>query len=189
MQMHRVTVTKHGYTVHEPFPVRLVQTSADRWEGVACFVYDNQATPDWFTIASADNPVVALVTHGQLDGGIKIGGVGGSARTYRVPYASTALIPAQFSGEFHWHTSYQCLHAQLKADFLARLLAEVVDADPARTALALRPLLSDPLMTDMLLAIKNEMTNDGLLGRIYVESLASLWPCMCCITIRGCAKR
>jgi len=171
MHHRRVIVSSQGYSSSELFPSRLVQASQNRWDGLTLLVYDNQVTPDWFTIGCLDNPIVAVMTRGHLDGEIK---VGPRVEHFVVPKHACTVIPAHFSGDFFWRSPYECTQLQLAAGVLARMAAEVADVDPTQAALSHRPVVEDALIAAVVLAVKGELETGGLYGRVYVESLTQL---------------
>lgn len=84
------------------------------------------------------------------------------------------LLPAGMPAQWYWEGTDECLLLMIEPVFLRQIAAETNCINPDKIELSSILLSRDPQLKSIALSFKNEMTQDNIAGRLYIESLANI---------------
>lgn len=159
-----------------PLPKLLVSSEEAGWEEIVVYAYYEPAELEWIDSGMRDSSLV-LITRGAVH--LEQRPVNGPWSEQTLHQGDLLLQPGgTLSSELRWKClSPEPLHLlsiQLSHDLLARTTQELTTRDPARLNLVRHFGFQDPLLTQIGLALWQELEQSAPAGKLYGQAAAQI---------------
>lgn len=159
-----------------PSPPLLSSLPLD-WEGVTVRTYQKPKVPGQATLPPVSDVSLTLITQGTL--ATEHREEGGSWEAFQMRAGDWSVVPGGGEPyEVRYHAlsvdPVQSLMIHVNADFIARAASELTRYDLERVEIRTRLLFQDPLLTQIGLALQQELRAPTVAGKLYAETAAQM---------------
>ena len=145
--------------------------------GVTMHTYNEQKESEHVIFPAVPDVSLVLVTQGTMAFEYREGG--GSWKDFHVSAGDWSLTPGGGpSFEFRSHSlstePVQSLFIRVNADFISRAAAQLTLDDPTYVKISNRLFFQDPLLTQIGLALQQELHAPTSVGKLYAETAAQM---------------
>jgi AraC family transcriptional regulator len=158
-------------------PVLYLSSEEIGWEGLVVDAFHEPAEYEWGIVPAVPFTSLVLVTSGAMRMGLR--GIHGIWRELDIRQGDLLLNPGgSEASEVRWSSlSSEPLHTlqvHLNKDLVARTAEEVVGDDLSRLEWVERLRFQDPLLTQILLALRRELEQPNPAGNLYAQTAAQM---------------